>query len=117
MKIIDDNKKRIFKRVNEYGTFYSMGISKKNVDGNYINGFVPVKFKKNVSLEDKTDILLKDAWLDFYKSKNNETILQVFINDFDIVSIDSNVVANKEMESQEVFSADELVLTDDDLPF
>lgn len=118
MKIIDENKKRIFKKVNDYGTFYSMGISKKNIDGNYINGFIPVKFRNDApSIEDKTDIIIKDAWLDFYKSKNNETIIQIFINSFDVVSIDSKEVANKEMESKEVFSPDELVLTDEDLPF
>ena len=117
MNIIDENRKRIYRKDNEYGTFYSMGISKKQQDGTYLNGYIPVRFKKDVSLEDKSDIKIKNAWLDFYKSKNNETIVYIFINEFEIVSIDSKVVANKEMESEEIFNPNEIVITDDDLPF
>lgn len=73
----------IFK--NEYNgkELYNLGLSKKDQNGNYINGTISCKFKNGVSLENKTKIYIKNGWLDFYK-KDKTTIPYIFINEFTI---------------------------------
>ena len=63
---------------------YSIGISKKLQDGSYENGFLPVQFKKDVSLENKTKIGIKKAWLSFYKTSEGRTVPFIFINEFEV---------------------------------
>lgn len=75
---------------NEYDgkIYYKMGLSKKGIDGKYINGTIPCRFNKALSVDDKTKIYLKNAWLDFYNvevekngKKYKETRYQIFINE------------------------------------
>lgn len=83
MNIQTDRQYTVFKQENQYGALYSIGLSKKQQDGNYLNGYVRVQFKKGVELENKTRIYIRKGWLDFYKSKNNETMLYVFVSEFE----------------------------------
>lgn len=53
----------IFK--NQYGK-YMAGFSKKNSEGKYESAYFQVVFNKDVHLENKTKIYIKNAWLDFY---------------------------------------------------
>ena len=94
----------IFKREYQGKIFQSVGLSKKNQDGTYTNGYMAVQFKNNVSLDDKTKINIKKAWLTFYL-KDNETKPYIFINDFEIVNN-----PQKEFERK-------IQITDNDLPF
>ena len=64
---------------------YSIGLSKKNKNGGYDNGFMSVRFKKGVEVRNKTRIKIKDAWLSF-NVKDNKTFPYIFINDFEIIS-------------------------------
>ena len=89
--------------------YYSIGLSKKNEDKTYTNGYMPCKFKKDVELDNQTRIYINQAWLSFYL-KDGKTIPYVFINDYKLVS-DVIDEATKGVEK------DEIVLTDDDLPF
>lgn len=84
MNIKNDYPVMIFKKGNQYGTFYTVGMSKKDRDGNYINGYMPCQFKLGVSVEDKTKIYIKSAWLTFYL-KDKETKPYIFINEFELV--------------------------------
>ncbi len=83
MEIVSNKEEIIFK--NEYNDkpYYTIGLSKKDKNGNYINGYMNVSFKKGVELENMTKIKIKSAWLDFYK-KDVKTIPVIFINDFEI---------------------------------
>lgn len=63
MEITNKYPVTIFK--NEYGK-YVAGISKKNSEGKYENAYFQVVFNKDVHLENKTKIYIKNAWLDFY---------------------------------------------------
>ena len=71
--------------VNEHNDkkFYSIGISRKLSDGSYENGFLPAQFKKEVSVDNKTKIDIKKAWLSFYKTTEGRTVPFVFISEFD----------------------------------
>lgn len=85
----------IFKRENDYGTFYSLGLSKKNMDGEYVNGYMDCRFKKGVTLDNQTRIYIKNAWLDFYL-KDKRTNTYIFISDFEL--------ADKEETKEDVYA-------------
>ena len=80
----------IFKSEYKGNVFYSTSIGKKNMEGKYDNGYIDVKFKKNVELENKTKINIKYAWLTFYQTldsfgKVTKTVWQIFVNEFEEV--------------------------------
>lgn len=79
----------IFRQAYENRVYFKIGISKKRQDGTYENGYIPVQFKKNVDVPDKTKIYIRDAWLSFYNKEESingamlkKTIPYIFINDF-----------------------------------
>ena len=110
MEILSNREEMIFK--NEYNDkpFYTMGLSKKDKNGNYIRGYINVNFKKGV-------VLSKSAWLDFYK-KDVQTIPYIFINDFEVVEdkkdpfeeYGDNIKTDFDLGSQ-------MEITEADLPF
>ena len=65
---------------------YSIGISKKMQDDiHYENGYMPVKFKKDVSVDNKTKIDIKKAWLSFYRTvPEGRTVPFIFISEFEV---------------------------------
>ena len=85
MQISNDYPVMVFRNDNEYGTFYKIGLSKKDVNGNYINGYKDVRFKKDVTLNNQTKIYIKKAWLDFYVNKDKRTVDYIFISEFETV--------------------------------
>lgn len=95
--------------------YYKAGLSKKDVDGNYIKGYKDVKFKKDVVLHNKTKIKIQKAWLDFYL-KDKKTIDFIFISEFEILEEEQ-----KELESSNntdlINDAELYEINDDELPF
>lgn len=90
MNITNERAVMIFKREYEGNTFYSLGLSKKDRDGNYVNGYMPCQFKNGVSIEDKTKLYIKSAWLSFYlknipNSESKQTVPYIFINEYETV--------------------------------
>lgn len=87
--------------------YYKVGLRKKDIDGNYINGYKDVKFKKEVFIHHKTKIKIKNAWVDFYL-KDKKTIDFIFISEFEII------------EEEEATAPDSVLIEandDDNLPF
>ena len=68
--------------VNEFDgrKIYSIRLSKKNKDGSYENGFMSVRFKKDVVLENRTRIKVKKAFLSF-NTNEGKTFPYIFINE------------------------------------
>lgn len=64
MNIVNNYPVTIFK--NEDGK-YVVGLSNKKQDGSYENAYYPIQFNRDVELENKTRIYIKNAWLSFYK--------------------------------------------------
>lgn len=91
MQIINLNKEgknspiMIFRNEKEGRVFFSTTVSHKDIDGNYQNAFINVQFKKNVEVPNKQLILIKDAWLDFFQTKDGKDVFIIFINNFDKV--------------------------------
>lgn len=118
MNIQTDKMQMIFRKDNEYGTSYSMGMSKKKQDGTYDNAYIPVQFKKGVEFENQTNIYIKKAWLSFYKTKEGKPIYYIFISEFNTIKEQANEYkdASVKTESNALESLN-IEINDSDLPF
>lgn len=115
----------IYKQENEYGKFYSIRLAKKDNNDNWISGFLPIRFRKDVEVENESKIYIKKAWLDFYKTKQDATQVYVFISEFE----SAEEVAHRELnnsqlvaqvmqtEVEEDIDLSTIEISDDDLPF
>lgn len=65
-------------------TTYSIGVSSKDKDGNWINGFLDCQFKKGVEVAHKSKIEISNS---FYtvNEYNGKKYLKLFIMDFNVV--------------------------------
>lgn len=122
MEIISNKEEMVFRKDYNGKPSYSLGLSKKDKDGKYINGYVKVNFKKGVELNNKSKIKIKNAWLDFYKD-NEKTIPTIFINDFEITQ-DSEKQEEKnpfeefgEHITTDFDTGHQIEIGDEDLPF
>lgn len=100
MQVLSDRKERIFKFVDyKNRPVYKIGLSKKDINGKYVNGYMLCSFKKGTNIENKSFIRIKSAWLDFYL-KEKETVPFIFINDYEIVQDDEVVVAESKQAEE-----------------
>ncbi len=106
LKTYIEGETMIFRKDFNDRAIYSTTLSKKNKDGEWENGFIPVQFRKDVFLHNKTKINIKNAWLTFYKDKENKTVLYIFVNEFEEIE-------PKNENLPEGFA----VLEDEDCPF
>jgi len=101
---------------------YSIGLSKKNKNGNYENGFMSARFKKDVEIANKTRIKIKEAFLSF-NVKDNKTFPYIFINDYEIISETNpehkeiQEMTNDEHYKTKSDTFEQVEITDEDLPF
>ena len=110
----DDNGIKVFANEKEgaNGKFmtYSLGISKKDQNGNWVTGYMSCRFKKGVTVANKTRIKIKSAFFMPNKS-GGKTYVNLMITDFEV--IESGETAAE--------SADEFMAipegADDEVPF
>jgi len=76
----------VFAKEYQERTFYSIGLSKKGMDGNYINGYINASFRKGVVIPNQTKIEITKGWLDFYINKDKHTVPQIFVMEFETES-------------------------------
>lgn len=113
MQIIQQYPVKVFKNTYQDKTYYKIGLSKKDQNGNYINGAIDARFRNDIKdIDDSKKIYIQEAWLDFYV-KDKITHLYLFINKFDYVS---DVVKESKNEI-DPFAEFGTELTDNDLPF
>lgn len=125
MEIISNKQEIIFRKDYNGKPSYSLGLSRRNQDGEYIRGYIKAVFRKGVEINNQSRILIKNAWLDFYKDNEDKTIPIVFINDFELVKdgeLAQNVETLDEKPYWEQITAktkleEQLEITDADLPF
>ena len=117
MEVVSNRDEMIFKSEHDGKSFYSVGVSKKNQDESYENGYVPVRFKKDVELGNKTKIRINTAWIDFYV-KDKKTYPYIFICDFDKVEEKKDVFEEYETSITTKSKIEEqLQITDEDFPW
>lgn len=124
MEIVSDREEMIFRKDYNGKPFYSIGLSKKTKNGTYENGYMSVYFKSDVTLRNKTKIMIKSAWLSF-NLKENKTYPYIFINDFTITDEgEMQETRNNEVnpfaamkEKVESDIGKQIKIDDNDLPF
>ena len=67
-------------------TLYSIGVSSKDQNNQWVSGFISVRFKKGVSVPNKTKIKINNAFYTVSKS-GDKTYVSLMITDF--VSLDN----------------------------
>ena len=115
----------IFRKEKDGKVFYSIGLSLKDANGNYQNGYMKVSFKKDVNVADRTKIIIKNGFVSFYKTKNGDTVNYLFITDYEIPeelkATNTTETKNVIEESNEPDPYEEMgkqiEITDSDLPF
>ena len=78
----------VFRNDKDNRTIYNIGLSKKIMKDNneeWKNGYISAQFNRDVILENKTKIILKNAILDFYINKNKITVPFIRVFDYEIV--------------------------------
>lgn len=65
-------------------TQYSLGVGSKDIDGNWVNGFVDCQFKKGVSVDNKTKIIINNAFY-IVNEYNEKKYLKLMITDFSVL--------------------------------
>ena len=70
-------------------TLYSIGVSSKDTNGGWVNGFLNVRFKKGVEVANKTKIKINNAFPVVTKS-GDKTYVSFMITDFDNLSEGTN---------------------------
>lgn len=116
MNIVNEKPVKVFKNENKY----TVGVSKKNKDGEYENAYFPIQFNKDTELEDKIMIKLKNAWLSFYKWEYEEkkgTTFFIKCNDFEIVDSEHKVQKEESNPFAQFGKDNGLTIDDKDLPF
>lgn len=118
MQIVEDKDVMIFRQKKDNKRFYSIGLSRKDQNGNYINGYITAVFKKDVDIANKTKIKIKEAWLGF-NVKDKRTYPHIFINDYDIVEQEEKNPFEQFGESikTDFDLGEQIQITDEDLPF
>ena len=77
-------------------TLYSIGVSSKNKDGSWVNGYRPCRFKKGVSVANKTKIKINSAF--FCSSKGGDKVyVSLMITNFDV--LEPGETASEDAES------------------
>ena len=73
-------KTTIFRHDYNGKAFYKMS-KPKNINGEWVHGDIDVYFRKGVEVSDRTKIIIRSGWLDYYK-KDKDTVWYVFVNEF-----------------------------------
>lgn len=84
----EDRAVMIFRNDKEYNgkkfATYSMSVSSKDKDGNWVGGFLECSFKNGVEIENKTKILIHNAFPVVNKGKDDRSYIKWMITDFEI---------------------------------
>ena len=123
MNVVSNKKEKIYRNDYEGKPIYKIGLSKKNQDGSYTNGYMLCSFKKGIDIPNKTYINIKNAWIDFYlkeKDDRKETMPFIFINEFEILNKDKVILVEDikaEEKKADVYEnfGNKVELTPDDL--
>lgn len=110
MNITSEYPVMVFKNDNGY---YSLGLSDKKQDGKYVNWYKNCQFKKDVVVEDRTNIKIKKAWFKC-NDVNGRKYEYIFISEFEIVNNKQNEQVSEQVEQAPFTNYN---VSDNELPF
>ena len=96
----------VFRKERNGNVFHKILIKQKLLDGQYLDAYMLVKFKKGIDLPNKTKIKIRKGFENFYVDKYKNPVFYIQINEFD--NIDDAVNDYAEAINN---------VDDDDLPF
>lgn len=98
MHIKENEEVMVFK--NDKG-YYSIGLSRKDRNGEVFYGYFPCQFRKNEEVPNKSRIRIRNAFISFYL-KDDETKAYVMILDYDIIDNKENYAKIKDNMEKEL---------------
>jgi len=102
MQVLSTKEEMVFRRDTEqYGTFYTLGMSKRNQDGSYTNGYMDIRFRQGVDIPNRSKIMIKDSFLSFRIDKDKKTIPFIMVLDYDLKSIPRDEDGYREIDYKE----------------
>ena len=116
MEIISDRDEIIFRKDFDGKPRYTLGLSKKDKDNNLVKGYITVRFRNGIELENKTRIKIKKAFFEF-NLYENKTYPYIFINDFEVVNENKEEGNPFEQMKAKVMNDMGIEIKDEDLPF
>lgn len=81
----------VSERQTQNGTFktYSIGVSSKDKDGNWVNGFLPCNFRKGTEIANKSKITISNSFPTVRKytdkTGTERTEIGIFVLDYEVV--------------------------------
>lgn len=94
LKIITDDRYAtvyVNERQTQNGSFktYSIGVSSKDKDGNWVNGFLPCNFRKGTDIANKSKITISNSFPTVRKytdkTGTERTEIGIFVLDYEVV--------------------------------
>lgn len=120
MNVQTDKKIIVYRKDTQYGINYSISLLRKDKDGEYIHAYIPVRFRNDGDLEDKTKIYITNAFLTFYLKQDKKPVFYIMIMDYE--TIEETIEKSKETASKNqtsIIAYEEFAAENDlsDLPF
>lgn len=90
LRVITDNKPVMVFRQDKTSasgnayTQYSLGISSKNTEGNWVNGFIDCQFKRGVEVANRSQINISNSFFTV-NEYNGKKYNRLFVLDFEVV--------------------------------
>lgn len=111
-KIMPGKEYMVFRSEYNGKVFYKIQLQKKNYDDTKEIAYKTIRFKNDVDLPDRTIIIPKAGFEDFYNKDKYTTIFTLFITDFDIKE-------NEEVNKSEAIANynSEITISEEDIPF
>lgn len=116
-KIEPDRKYRVWKKTYNDVDYYKIKVQQKNYDGTVDTFYQEIRFKKNVSVPNETDIKIKEAYENLRKNPKDEynPISYLVITEFEKLESQEQIQKNALDEFNDVM--DEIDSEDLELPF
>lgn len=119
-KIEPGRKIRVFKSTYNDRNYYKVQVKQKNYNDTEEIFYISLQFKKNVELENQTDIIIKEAYENIRKNPKDEynPIIYLVVTEFEIQEREEQIQAQAFRDFQDNLYANEQEEIDEScLPF
>lgn len=118
-KVEAGKKIRVFKNTYNDVDYYKVQVKQKHYDNTEDIFYVPLQFKKGTTLNNETDIIIKEAYENMRENPKDKynPIYYLVVTDFEIVEREDQVQAQAYKDFQDNLNENEQGINDEDIPF
>lgn len=117
-KIEPNHKYRIWRKDFNGDTYYNIMVSQKQYDDTELKYYIPVKFKKGISIANETDIIIKKAIENLRANNKVEEKDRKYYPVFSYTITEFEIVENEEQKKEQAYEKYQKSLNEnDDLGF